>query len=252
MEDKHLTLKHRFAFGTVIGVFFCFTLLVFGPLSLYVSGNDEMWFSFRSLMVPVIVVASAGMILMALGQDYASVDVHATLNMWNRVQPTIELGMGWGKTTPDGLNFTYHAKPSPYVKLGANYNFLFKSTPDHQAFVGVRAGFSTFKYDVDAHYSNSYWQEQTDFTLHGEHSHAWWGEVVAGLKVKIARQWSLGWTARWHYLFSSKDSEHSKAWYIPGYGPRGRALAFTVSAYYTLPLSLNRWPKITEKTTKKD
>lgn len=66
MEDKHLTLKHRFAFGTVIGVFFCFTLLVFGPLSLYVTGNDEMWFSFRSLMVPVIVVASAGMILMAL------------------------------------------------------------------------------------------------------------------------------------------------------------------------------------------
>lgn len=191
-------------------------------------------------------------ILMAMGQDYSSVDVHATLNMWNRVQPTVEVGMGWGKTTPEGMNFTYRAKPSPYVKLGANYNFLFKSTPDHQAFVGLRAGFGTFKYDVNAHYSNSYWQEQTDFTLRGERSHAWWGEVVAGLKVKIARQWSLGWTARWHHLFSCKDSEHSQAWYIPGYGPRGRALAFTVSAYYTLPLSLDRWPKIAEKTSKKD
>ena len=32
-------------------------------------------------------------VLMALGQDYASADLHATLNMWNRLQPTIELGL---------------------------------------------------------------------------------------------------------------------------------------------------------------
>ena len=191
-------------------------------------------------------------VLMALGQDYASADLHATLNMWNRLQPTIELGLGWGNTTPDGMNFTYRAKPSPYVKLGANYNFLFKSTPDHQAFVGLRAGFSTFRYDVEAHYSNSYWQEQSDFTLRSERSHAWWGEVIAGLKVKIVRQWSLGWTIRWHHLFSCKNTEHSKAWFIPGYGPRNRALAFTVSAYYTLPLNRDRWPQKDGKSQNKD
>ena len=50
-------------------------------------------------------------LLQALGQDYASTDVHATLNMWNRLQPTLELGLGWGKTRPDDLNFTYRAKP---------------------------------------------------------------------------------------------------------------------------------------------
>ena len=60
MEDKHLKLKHRFAFGAVMSAFFCFSLLVFGPLKLYVSGNDEMWFSFRSLLTPVAVVALVG------------------------------------------------------------------------------------------------------------------------------------------------------------------------------------------------
>ena len=57
MEDKHLTIKHRLAFGATVSAFFCFSLLVFGPLKLYVSGNDEMWFSFRSLLTPVIVVS---------------------------------------------------------------------------------------------------------------------------------------------------------------------------------------------------
>lgn len=66
MEDKHLSIKHRFAFGALIGAFFAFTLLAFGPLSLYVGGNDEMWFSFRSLLLPVSVVSLIGFIVMTL------------------------------------------------------------------------------------------------------------------------------------------------------------------------------------------
>lgn len=186
-------------------------------------------------------------VLMAMGQDYASADVHATLNMWNRFQPTVELGLGWAKSTPDDMNFTYRGKPSLYLKLGANYNFLFKSSPDYQAFVGFRVAGSTFKFDVDAHYHNSYWQEDADFSIKGQSSHALWGELLAGLKVKIARQWSLGWTVRWHRMFSCRVTEHGRPWFVPGYGPRDKALSFTVSAYYTLPMQRDRWPQA-EKT----
>lgn len=63
MEDKHLELKHRFAFGAAMSAFLCFTLLVYGPLSLYITGNDEMWFSFHSLLLPVTLVAVAGFIV---------------------------------------------------------------------------------------------------------------------------------------------------------------------------------------------
>ena len=66
MEDKHYSLKHRFAFGATTAALFCFTLLVYGPLSLYVTGNDEMWFSFRSLLSPVAVVSICGFIVMTL------------------------------------------------------------------------------------------------------------------------------------------------------------------------------------------
>lgn len=171
------------------------------------------------------------------GQSYASADVNATLNMWNRVQPTVELGLGWAQSTPDGMNFTYCGKPSPYVKVGANYNFMFKNSPDYQALLGIRLGYSTFGYDIkDANYSNSYWQESIGFDITGERSHALWGEAGVGLKVKLSGLWSLGWMIRYHGIFNYGKSDHSKPWFIPGYGTRGSALGFSMSLQYTLPL----------------
>ena len=63
MEEKHMKLKHRLAFGAAMSAFFCFSLTVFGPLKLYVSGNDEMWFSFRSLIIPVALVSLAAFLI---------------------------------------------------------------------------------------------------------------------------------------------------------------------------------------------
>ena len=176
-------------------------------------------------------------LFMAFGQSYASADVNATLNMWNRLQPTLELGLGWAKNTPDGMNFTYRGKPSPYFKIGANYNFLFKNSPDYQAIIGIRLGYSTFGYEItDVHYRSEYWQEAIDYDLKGEHSHALWGEAGVGLKVKIFDHLSMGWMIRYHGIFNYAKNEHSKPWFIPGYGPRGSSLGFSLGISYTLPL----------------
>ena len=182
-------------------------------------------------------------LFMAFGQSYASADVNATLNMWNRLQPTVELGLGWAKNTPDDMNFTYKGKPSPYFKVGANYNFLFKNTPDYQVFVGARLGYSTFSYDVtDVHYTNSYWDEDIPFALKGEHSHALWGEAGVGLKVKLWDRWSMGWMIRYHGIFNYGKNTNSSPWFIPGYGPRGSSLGLSLGIYYTLPLHHNATP----------
>ena len=174
---------------------------------------------------------------MAFGQNYASADVNATLNMWNRLQPTVELGLGWAKSTPDDMNFTYKGKPSPYIKIGANYNFMFKNSPDYQLLAGLRLGYSTFSYDVtDISYQNSYWQESINFDITGERSHALWGEAGLGLKVKLWGPLSMGWMVRYHGVFNYGKSEHSAPWFIPGYGPRKGSLGFSLGIYYTLPM----------------
>ena len=79
MEDKYLSVKHRFAFGALVAAFFTSTLLVYGPLSLYVNGNDEMWFSFRSLLSPVIVVSLIGLTVMTLLLSLAPRGIHKLL-----------------------------------------------------------------------------------------------------------------------------------------------------------------------------
>ncbi|MBQ9555667.1 MAG: hypothetical protein IJV05_05525 [Muribaculaceae bacterium] len=176
-------------------------------------------------------------LFMIFGQSYASADVNATLNMWNRLQPTIELGLGWANSTPDDLYFTYRGKPSPYVKVGANYNFMFKNSPDYQALLGFRLGYSTFRYDItDIMYHNSYWDELISTDITGERSHALWGELGVGLKVKLWNRLSMGWMIRYHNLFDYGKSEHSKPWFIPGYGPRNSSLGFSLGLYYTLPM----------------
>ena len=176
-------------------------------------------------------------VFMAFGQTYASADVNATFNMWNRLQPTIELGLGWAKVTPDGMNFTYRAKPSPYVKIGANYNFLFKNSPDYQVLVGLRLGYSTFGYDItDVNYHSGYWLEHIVFDIRGERSHALWGEGGVGLKVKLFNQLSMGWMIRYHGIFNYGKNDHSKPWFVPGYGPRSSSLGFSMGLSYTLPL----------------
>lgn len=189
-------------------------------------------------------------LFMAFGQSYASADVSATLNMWNRLQPTIELGLGWAKSTPDDMNFIYRGKPSPYVKVGANYNFLFKNSPDYQVYTGIRLGYSTFGYDIDeARYINSYWQEDKEFSIKGEHSHALWGEAGIGLKVKLWDRLSMGWMIRYHGVFNYGKSDHSRPWFIPGYGPRNSSLGFSLGFYYTLPLHRDNGPITNNDTT---
>ena len=176
-------------------------------------------------------------LFMAFGQSYASTDVSATLNMWNRFQPVVELGIGWAKSSPDEIHFTYKGKPSPYFKVGANYNFMFKNSPDYQALLGVRLGYSPFSYDITwAHYVNSYWREDIDFDIMGEHSSALWGEAGVGLKVRLFDRISMGWMIRYHGIFKYSKNDNSSPWFIPGYGPRGSSLGFSLSICYTLPL----------------
>jgi len=177
------------------------------------------------------------LLLGAFGQDHMNVDASFTLNMWNRLQPVVELGVGFAKSTPDDMNYTYKGKVSPFARIGANYNFTFKSSPDYQALLGLRLGGSIFKYDItDISYHNSYWGESASTEILGNTGRALWFEVVAGLKVKVWKQVSLGWMVRYHNLISENKAPQGKPWFIPGYGTRRGSIGLSFSAYYTIPM----------------
>ncbi len=183
-------------------------------------------------------------VLLLFGQKYGGIDLSATLNMWNRLQPVVEIGAGMAKDTPDDVNYTYKGKLSPYARIGVNYNFRFKYEPRYQIVAGARLGASTFTYDVTGvSVTNGYWGETKQFDIKGIKSNALWAELLLGLRVQIWHSLSLGWQVKWHNMLSCKKSGYSQPWYVPGYGNRERSLTASFSLYYTIQLSKGKWPK---------
>ena len=176
-------------------------------------------------------------ILMAAGQSYGSFDVWADVSLHNWFFPVIEAGVGFANSSPKNSNFTYKTKPSFYLKAGINYNFLYKSNPDYSFYVGLRAGFSSFKFDVEnVSISNDYWGESQLINMRGLGATAFYGEVLAGLKVKIYKNFSLGWNIRYHFNLKTTAKTISKPWFIPVYGASS-PIGFNFSAIFTLPSS---------------
>jgi hypothetical protein len=177
-------------------------------------------------------------IMKVAGQSYGSYDVWGSLSIHNWLFPTLEAGVGYINSTPKEGNFTYKGKPSFYVKAGLDYNFLYNSTPDYNVFIGLRAGYSSFSYDIEnISISSDYWGQTNNFSLSSQKAHAFYGEVLGGIKVKIYKRLSLGWTIRYKFKFNVSDAADSSPWFIPGYGLKNRPLSATFSVIYTLPLS---------------
>lgn len=136
-------------------------------------------------------------IMQLAGQKHASYDLWASLSLHNWFEPVVELGIGIADNRPEEGNFRYKGKPSFYGKVGINYNFLYKSNPDYQVYLGLRGGFSSFRYDItDITINSSYWDQTNRFSLTNQKGHALYGEVLAGIKVKIWNRLSMGWNVR--------------------------------------------------------
>lgn len=171
-------------------------------------------------------------ILKLLGQSYASMGLSAQVSLHNWFFPTLEAGIGWGEHHPDGSNYSYRAKATPYFKVGLDYNFLYKSKPDYQLFLGLRAGYSSTRYDIGSiTVSNPEWDQILNPDIMGQKAHAWFGDVSLGFKVKIAGHFSLGWRGRYRVMFSHTRGSRSEPWFFPGYGANS-PFSTDFTAYY--------------------
>lgn len=188
-------------------------------------------------------------VMRIFGQKYGGIDVWAELSLHNRYKPVIEFGLGQSEETPDGKNFTYHTSLSPYVRIGMNYNIFYNNSPDYQLVVGVRYGFTTFRYQVrDVTLAPGYWDEPMTFDMPRQSSTAGFFEFVAGVRVKIIKPISLGWTIKYHALLHESKSEYGRPMYIPGFGKRGGAFSGSFSVIYTLPLNKPAKPEVNTET----
>lgn len=210
--------------------------------------------SLPKMRYPLLSSVSVGVdlwdpIMRAFGQHYGLIGFSAGVNLHNRYRPVVEIGLGNASYTPDDGNYTYKGKMAPYFKIGMDYNFFYNSSSAYEAYAGVRFGFSRFSYELtDITVDSPYWDETTRFDIPSQSVTASYFELLFGIKVKVWRGISLGWTLRYHSVMNDGNPHYGNPWYIPGYGSRGGSWAGGFSIYYTIPLNKRRIPVVENVT----
>lgn len=211
---------------------------------LFLAQTDTTTSSRPQPVYPLFYSANIGLnffdgVMMLFGQKYASFDLQASLSLHNWIEPVVECGIGFADNKPELGNFRYKNKPSLYGKIGLNYNFLYKSNPDYQVYLGFRAGYSSFKYEIaDITINSNFWGQSNNFSIDNQRAYALYGQALAGIKVKLWKCISMGWSFRYGFKMKSKTGSNSNVWFIPGYGTG--ALGASFSLIYTIPINTKK------------
>lgn len=150
--------------------------------------------------------------------SYGQYEAAARINLKERFFPTLELGLGVCDEEDDVSGNRYKTT-APYCRIGCDYNFIRDIYSGNRLFVGLRYGFTTFKYDVSGpDMTDPVWGDVVKFRYTDISSSCHWGELVGGLETKLWGIIHLGWTARCRLRLSQKKHSIGEPWYIPGFG----------------------------------
>lgn len=179
-----------------------------------------------------------GLLNKALGSDITGSEAYVEANLLNRFFPVVEIGYGKMDTTDDETDIHYKTS-APYFRVGMDYNVFYKKPHLPGYFtVGLRYGFSSFKYDMQAPgLTDPNWGHITvPVSYEGVKSNAGWLELVLGLKTNVFKDFYMGFNIRYRSRLSMKKHENTEPYYIPGYG-RGKSNNFGILYHlsYRLP-----------------
>ena len=182
-----------------------------------------------------------------LGSDNYSVEAFADLDIKHRFFPTVELGYGKSSTSND--YDTHYSSKTPYARLGADYNVLYKKRHGNMLLVGFRYGFGTTTYDVSTSADSSsasltnltdpIWGDNSTYSHDGMKATMHWIELCAGVRVNVSGSIYMTWNVRLKYKLSASVSEYGDPYYVGGYGRyKNNVFGLTYSIVYRLPVKL--------------
>ena len=199
------------------------------------AGEEPVSYSFRSIAMSGDLFGLA----YSLIDDYASSEIAIEANFGNRLYPIAEIGYGWCDATDETNGIRYKTN-APYYRVGLNYNFSTtreNPNPDYCIFGIGRIGWTSCRYDVDTPpVTDPVWGGSTSLHLSGVKGSAAWAEVGVGLRMKIAKNFHMGWSVRYKARLSQEKAHNSEMWYIPGYGiNKSTGFGGTYNLIYEIP-----------------
>lgn len=150
--------------------------------------------------------------------DYGQYEVTARVSLRNKYFPIVELGYGRADSEDPSTQLHYTSK-APYGRIGVDVNMMKNKNDDYRLYVGVRYGYSKFKYSVThPGLHDPVWKSQTPYDLANIDNRYHWMEGVVGVDAKIWGPLRLGWSVRYKQRLANTNSEAGHPWYIPGFG----------------------------------
>ena len=155
------------------------------------------------------------------GNETYSYEAAVLVNLKRKYFPVIEMGYaGVDKTTENLVGFKTNGI---FGRVGIDFNLMKsknnKKNANNLFFVGARLGFANFKYDLtNVVITDDYWNESQTMNYIDESASKMWFEIVAGIRVEIAKNIFMGWTARNKNLIGEDPIGTMSPWYIPGFG----------------------------------
>lgn len=179
-----------------------------------------------------------GLMNKALGSDITSAEAIVEVHLKNRFFPVLEIGYGSFDATNDETDI-YYKTSAPYFRIGMDYNVFYKK-PHLPGFftVGLRYGFTSFDYDIEAPdlVDPNWGHTVVPFSYKGVKSNSSWAELVIAMKTNVFKDFYMGFSVRYRSSLSVKKHENSEPYYIPGFG-KGNSSNFglTYNLIYKLP-----------------
>jgi len=145
-------------------------------------------------------------------------EASARMSIKDWVFPTVEVGYGTTDYHEITSN-TFYSCSAPYGRVGFDVNVLKNRHDDYQVFVGARAAYTSFNYDISVPDAvDPVWGGNANYNIKDARCNFLWAEFLVGVDARIVGPLHLGWTMRYKKKLSGKYEGIDKAWYVPGYG----------------------------------
>lgn len=154
--------------------------------------------------------------------SYGQYEAAVRYNIKDKYFPIIEAGIGTCDKEDETTLLRYETS-APYGRIGADMNILKEKHDHYRLYLGLRAAYTSFKYDVSstAAITDPVWGTQTSASASSQQCSYLWAEIVAGVQARIVGPVYLGWSVRYKNRLSQSVPDAGEPWYVPGFGKRG-------------------------------
>jgi hypothetical protein len=141
----------------------------------------------------------------------------------------------------------YHNAGS-YWRAGVDINLLKKDPDRNMFFFGIRYGGSSYSESATIVTIDPYFGEIVK-PLNNAAVTANWVELISGLRVRMWKQFWMGYTARMKFAHSVKGDTQMTTYDVPGYGihEEGIYWGFNYQIFWSIPLVTQKKPRVAKE-----